>query len=109
MEPGFPPMEIIINIMFFVVVALFLILAAKTIMERSEPEFVISALLPFSYLGLHRGLCRGRKGFSSLVIFIILAVVVFAVLLLLFFVFKGDIIAMANSIAGGILDAIPFL
>ena len=106
MEAGFPgDLDMVIKIIFFLIIALFMIVAAKMIMDKSTPEFVISSFIFPSCLGLY----KGKKGFSSLVIFIILAVVVFAVLLLIFFVFKGDIVAMANSIGSALTDVIPFM
>jgi len=106
MEIGFPDMSMVINIIFFLLVALFLIFAAKMIMERSEPKFVISvAFIPVSF----RGLCLSRKGFSGILKFIIMALVCFAVLIALFFLFSGEAMAMAGSIGSGLLDWVPFL
>ncbi len=104
MELGFPDMSMVINIIFFLLVALFLIFAAKMIMERSEPKFVISvAFIPASLHGL------SRKGFEGILKFIIMALVCFAVLIALFFLFSGQAQAMAGSIGSGLLDWVPFL
>lgn len=113
MEAGFPDMSTVINIIFFLVVAIFLILAARMIMDNTQPKVVVSTFFfPVSYpaymVSHIRGFCR-KKGWSGLMTWIVTAVSCLAVCLLVYLAFKDRLAAGAGGLSGGIIDISPIV
>lgn len=101
----FPNSTLILNIIFFVLVAVFLIFTARMIMERSEPKFIIGMTIPLSF-----PLLRKRKGFlgPDLLITIVLVVVVLIILILSWIFIGNPIDAIYSLVTTGILSIFGF-
>ena len=99
-----PDFDMIINIIFFLLVAAFLVVAAQMIMDRAEPKVVIStAFIPPVFSRF-----RGKKGFEQLTISLTVAVIVIFVLLATFQLITGGLSGVSGGIASILPDLIPF-